>query len=212
MCASAVFRLRINLAGRARFATVVTVVLLAGGCAARPGIQLPELATWETRVRVLGNVEDWEFSGRIGVKASDDGFNGKLRWRQDGDAFTATVGGPLGIGTVRIAGDGGRVELTDKDGETTVLGDVERDLYSRYGWTIPVSSLRYWALGIPDPGAPATPEFGADGRLARLAQRAWIVTISEYSEGAGQPMPSRLSAESADTRVRIVIDNWRFFR
>jgi outer membrane lipoprotein LolB len=208
---SATFRNRNRSARRAQLAAVTVAAVLVSGCATRQGIQLPDLSSWEQRSRVLGSAEDWEFSGRIGVRASDDGFNGKLRWRQDGVAFTATVGGPLGIGTVRIAGDGDGVALTDKDGETTVLSDVERDLYNRYGWTIPVASLRYWALGIPDPGAPARTEFGADGRLARLEQRAWSVTISDYREAAGQPMPFRLSASSADTRVRIVIDHWRFY-
>ena len=53
---------------------------------------------------------------RLLVKAGDDGFNARFDWSQDEDAFAATVSGPLGIGTVRIAGDGDSVTLTDKDG------------------------------------------------------------------------------------------------
>ena len=89
------------------------------------------------------------------MKAGDEGFNGKFNWMQRDDAFNATVGGPLGIGTVGIEGDGSSIVLTDKDGERTTLRNAEADLYSRYGWTIPVSSLRYWALGIPDPSMAA---------------------------------------------------------
>ena len=37
-----------------------------------------------------------------------------------------------------------------------------------YGWTIPVTSLRFWALGIPDPASPAETEFGDDGQLRKL--------------------------------------------
>ena len=50
-------------------------------------------------------------------------------------------------------GDGQSVMLTEEDGVKTVLQDAEMELRWRYGWTIPVSSLRYWALGIPDPGS-----------------------------------------------------------
>ena len=202
-----------NRSRPARFpvAVLAAVALAIAGCATRKGIELPDLSGWEDRREVLGSAEDWEFSGRIGVSANDDGFNGKLRWRQDGDTFTATVGGPLGIGTVRVAGDSDSVVLTDKDGEKTRLADVELDLHLRYGWTIPVASLRYWALGIPDPAVPAETQFDADGRLARLEQRAWLVTISHYRDGAGQPMPYRMSATNAETRVRIVIDSWRFY-
>lgn len=190
---------------------LLSLGVIASGCATRQGVVLPEFADWDTRNRFLSHADEWELAGRIGVKTRDDGFNGKLRWRQDGDAFTATVGGPLGIGTVQIAGDDESVVVTDNDGKRTVLADIEQDLYYRYGWTIPVDSLRFWALGIPDPALPAETEFNATGQLARLEQRDWTVSITHYREGAGVQMPFRLSAENAETRVRIVIDDWRFY-
>lgn len=187
------------------------LLVLAGCAATRPGVELPPLDSWDARNEVLGSIRDWEFKGRIAVKAGDDGFNGKFNWAQEGDAFDATVGGPLGIGTVRIEGDGRRVILTDKDGVETRLQDAEAELRWRYGWTIPVTSLRYWALGIPDPGFPAVTELDDAGRLVRLEQSDWVVQISRYREGGGQLMPRILSATNPDTRVRMVIDRWLFF-
>ena len=55
---------------------------------------------------MLAQFDDWEFSGRIAVKAAIDGFNGKLRWTQERDAFSATVSGPLGMGTCVSRGIG----------------------------------------------------------------------------------------------------------
>lgn len=194
------------------FRVTCLALLAAGlaGCASQRSAELPDLGDWDRRAAVLAELEDYEFSGRIGVKAGDEGFNGKLRWRQARDDFSATVSGPLGVGTVRVAGNGDRVELTDKDGVTTVLADVEPDLYYRYGWTIPVESLRYWALGIPDPRLPAETAFADSGELEALVQRGWTVTISRYEEAGGQPMPRRLSAQNAGTTVRLVIDRWVF--
>lgn len=192
-------------------AAMLVAALLLTGCASRQSVLLPEIDSWSTRNEVLGNRQQWEFSARIAVRANDDGFNGKLRWAQSADAFQATVSGPLGIGTVRIDGNGSAAVLTDKDGVRTELDDVEADLMYRYGWTIPVASLRYWALGIPDPAVRHETEFNEDGRLSKLAQRGWDVTISRYRPGGGQMMPNRLTASNSDTRVRIVIDNWLFF-
>ena len=195
----------------ARILALAALALLAG-CATIPdSVDLPEIGSWDARSEVLGSVEDWEFKGRIAVKAGDDGFNGKFNWAQQGDAFNATVGGPLGIGTVRIDGDGQAIRLTDKDGVETVLHDPELELRWRYGWTIPVASLRYWALGIPDPGLPAVTEFDDAGLLIRLEQSDWVVEIASYREGGGQQMPRILSATNPDTRVRMVIDRWLFF-
>ncbi|MGB5337081.1 MAG: lipoprotein insertase outer membrane protein LolB [Woeseiaceae bacterium] len=194
-----------------RFAAILLCILLAGCATTRHGVDLPELDDWEERTAVLGSLRDWEFMGRIAVKAGDEGFNGKFSWAQKGDAYEATVGGPLGIGNVRLEGEGRSVTLTDKDGEMTVLQDVESDLRYRYGWTIPVASLRYWALGIPDPSMSAVTEFDDEGRLARLLQSNWTVEIARYRDGGGQPMPRILSVTNSESRVRLVIDRWSFF-
>ena len=169
------------------------------------------MTDWQVRQEVLGALHDWEFSGRIAVSAGEDGFNGKLRWAQKDDAFQATVSGPLGIGTVRIEGEGERAVLTDKDGVRTELQNVEQELLYRYGWTIPVKSLRYWALVIPDPMLDAQTELNEDNQLARLEQGDWALAISSYRSNGGQSMPNRLSVTKSDTRVRIVIDKWKFF-
>ena len=197
--------------GRLTALALLAALTLASGCATRESLELPELGGWESRRSLLAELDEWAFNGRIGVAAGDDGFSGSLRWTQDGDDFEATVSGPLGIGTVRLEGDGRRVQLIDKDGNRTVLEDAERDLYLRYGWTIPVRSLRYWALGIPDPGLPAETVLGGDGQLERLVQGGWQVDITRYGEGGGQVMPTRLRAASEQTRVKLAIHKWSFF-
>ena len=179
-------------------------------CATPGGVELPELSDWESRSQVLGGVDEWEFAGRIGVSAGDEGFNGQLWWRQDGDVFRARISGPLGVGTVFINGNRRELTVTDRDGVVTELDDAEVELRQMYGWTIPVTSLRYWVLGIADPASSAETEFGADGQLVRLRQQNWEVEITQYREGGGQLMPRRLTAVNDDVKVRLVIDNWIF--
>jgi len=190
---------------------LLLTALVLQACAGPSGVQLPELSDWETRRAVLEAVERWEFSGRIGVSAGEEGFNGKVRWWQEGDEFRATVSGPLGVGTVKIEGDGKRITLTDKQGDVTELQDAELDLRLRYGWTIPVASLQYWALGIPDPNVQTATRTGGDGLISEMEQGDWHVTIGEYRDGGGQQMPRRISAINADAKVRLVIDHWTFY-
>jgi outer membrane lipoprotein LolB len=202
---------RTPTSGRLTGLALLAALTLASGCATRESLDLPDLGGWDSRRSLLGQLDEWAFNGRIGVVAGDDGFSGSLRWLQEGDDFEATLSGPLGIGTVRLEGNGHRVQLIDKDGNRTVLEDAERDLYLRYGWTIPVRSLRYWALGIPDPELPAETRLGDDGQLRSLAQGGWQVDITRYGEGGGQSMPTRLKAASEQTRVKLAIHKWSFF-
>ena len=183
---------------------------LISACVTPKSLELPELSDWENRQDVLVGVDEWEFAGRIGVSAGDEGFNGQLRWRQDGVVFRARINGPLGVGTVFINGDRRKITVTDRNGAVTELHDAEVELRQMYGWTIPVTSLRFWALGIPDPASLAETEFGEDGQLSKLRQQNWEVDITQYREGGGQLMPRRLTAVNDDVKVRLVIDNWVF--
>lgn len=187
------------------------IAVLGGGCAIDRGVALPDLADWSSRQAVLADLDDWAFSGRIAVRSGEDGFNGRVRWRQQPGAFSAALSGPLGAGTVQIEGDGRSMTVVDNEGSVVLLADPEADLRRRYGWTIPVDSLRYWVLGIPDPGLPAYLDFGEDGTASRLEQGGWHVEISQYGEGGGQRMPRRINAENGGSRVRLIIDSWVFF-
>lgn len=186
------------------------LTVLISGCVTSKSLELPELSDWESRQEILAGVDEFEFAGRIGVRTGDEGFNGQLWWRQDGVVFRARISGPLGAGTVFINGDRGEITVTGRDGVVTELHDAEAELRQMYGWTIPVTSLRFWALGIPDPASPAETEFGDDGRLAKLHQRNWQVDITQYREGGGQLLPRRLTAVNNDVKVRLVIDTWVF--
>lgn len=201
----------LKLPDRNRLIAALAAALLLAGCAAPKSALLPNIDNWDTRTHILGGLGEWEFGGRIAVKTATDGFNGKLRWAQHDDAFSATASGPLGAGAIRIEGDGRAVTLTDKDGVRSELENAELEFRHRYGWSIPIESLRYWALGIPDPSAPAETEVNENGQLARLLQRDWSVSFSRYDEGGGQLMPKVLTAENSDTRVRLVVDYWVFF-
>jgi len=186
------------------------MAVLIAACVTPRSIELPEISDWESRKHILASVDEWEFAGRIGVSAGEEGFNAQLWWRQDGVVFRARISGPLGVGTMFINGDRRELTVTDRDGAVTELDDAEVELRQMYGWTIPVTSLRFWALGIPDPASPATTEFADDGQLSKLRQRGWEVDITRYGQGGGQLMPRRLTAINDDVKMILVIDNWVF--
>lgn len=176
----------------------------------QPRAGVPPLGDWDNRRTVLAGIDNFGFTGRIALRDGDDGFQGNLHWEQRRDYFNARVSGPLGMGTVRIAGDAATVRVTDKDGVETRLEDPEADLRRHFGWRLPIESLRYWALGIPDPATAADLTFADDGSLVALEQSGWQVRIDSYREVGGERMPRRLRAQRDDARVTLVFDRWLF--
>jgi len=187
--------------------TAALLLMLAGCVTPRPAA-LPDMSVWEVRQQVLGNLDEWGFTGRVAVRTADDGFNAKLRYRHVDGEFHARVSGPLGMGTVEFASDGSTLRYTDKDGIESLMAPEELAL--RFGWDVPLASLRYWALGIPDPALPAEMTFDEAGALESLTQGDWTVDVGRYRDIAGQAMPARLTASGEETRVRLVIDRWQF--
>ncbi len=195
---------------RARGATLFVAALFLAGCAGKSAVTLPDISPWDARREFLGNLDAWAFNGRIAVRAEDDGFNGKLRYRRRESDFEAIVSGPLGIGTVRLEGRDGALSFTDKDGVTTEFTEPETELKARFGWEVPLESLRYWALGIPDPARPADTVLNEAGQLASMVQGGWDIEVERYRETGGEFMPQRLTVTKPGAKVTLVIDRWDF--
>ena len=151
--------------------SLLPLLLLLSACATQRGHNLNDITDWESRQRILTDTTRWEFSGRIGVSAANEGFNGKIWWWQRDQYYRARISGPLGVGSILVDGDGDGATVTDEEGEVTKMADAEMELRQRYGWTIPLSSLRFWVLGVPDPARQAALEFGAEGMLLSNGHR-----------------------------------------
>ncbi len=197
-------------ASRLRPWVLVVAGLLLAGCATRPTTPLPDITPWDARQALLGGLDAWAFNGRVAVRTDADGFNGKLRYRHTNEDFEAVLSGPLGVGTVRLVRQNGVLVFTDKNGVVTEFTDPEIDLKYRFGWDVPLDSLRYWALGIPDPSRPAETVLNVDGQLESMAQGGWDVAVTRYAETGGEVMPKRMTVTNEATKVTLVIDRWDF--
>ena len=194
----------------ARPLTIVVALLTVAACATHRGSSLPPLGEdFELRARFLGDIDAWELTGRIGIRTVDDAVSGSLRWHQDGHEIDASMHGPFGAGGVRLSGSGDRLTVARGDGEIVDLVDPERELLERYGWTVPVSSFRYWVLGIADPSRPATDYVVDDGLLRTLTQGGWNIVYREYQAVSDSRLPKKLVAESGDIRLTVSIRGWR---
>ena len=52
--------------------------------------------------------------------------------------------------------------------------------------------------------------FDIDQRLLRIEQGSWIISYSNWQAdpASGVELPTRINAEQASNRVRLVVDRW----
>lgn len=193
----------------------VVLALWLAGCQSVPKSVTPTTtpeqvaAGWPARRAQLQTREHFTAQGRIGVVAGMDGFNGRVRWLQDGARSTVSLDGPLGVGGVRIVDEGGALTLTTPAGQALDSQAAHDELVRRMGFEPPLNSLRYWVQGVPDPSSPGTETADAHGYLGSLTQAGWTVSFGAYMQTADGALPQKLSVARGNVRVRLVIDTWQ---
>lgn len=187
-----------------RAAALLLAALALGACAAMRTAALPDTelpVDWGARRSVLQSWPGFELRGRVAVARGDEGFSGALRWTQTGARARLEVDGPLGVG-------GARYDLDPAEADGAAL---ERAI----GAPVPVASLRYWLLGVPDPASVAEESLDAGStRLASLRQAGWSVAYTRYAPvpATRLELPQLIEVSREGLRVRLLIEGWQGVR
>ena len=179
------------------------------GCRTLPPAPPPS-ASWEVRRPQLQSLTHFQLRGRVAVAAGGEGFNANLHWIQDGARSEVTLEGPLGVGGAQLTATGDELTVVTARGERVESEAAHQALAARLGFDPPLSSLRYWVLGVPDPAQPATESVDpAQQRLSGLTQGGWHVEYQSYESAGGEALPARLTLQRDAVRVRLLVDGWQ---
>src|ERR1044072_4909481 len=140
------------MAARARVAIVVAALAMLAGCrTGAPPIQQGGPVVWAYNEAALLKLDRYSMSGRVAVAAGDQGFSGSMRYQQQQERADLSIDGPLGMGGMRVALDGEKVNISTSRGENLEGNEARAVLEQRLGFPLPLEQLRWWLLGIPQP-------------------------------------------------------------
>ena len=184
-------------------------MLALSGCRTVP-LPASGAPPWDTRRPELQAREHFQLKGRVAVAAGAQGFNARLRWAQDGKRAQVALEGPLGAGAVHIEAAGSDLDIVTASGERLTSDAARAELSARLGFEPPLSSLRYWILGVPDPSTPADETLDpARQHLTHLEQDGWRIDYDSYVAVGSEWLPARLTLERSDVRVKLLVDDWQ---
>jgi len=184
------------------------LALALTACQTVPVAPAPSLA-WSVRRPALQSLDRFGLNGRVAVAVGGQGFNAGLRWVQSGALTHLALTGPLGAGGVEVTADGGDLSVVTSSGKRLGSADARAELEDKLGFEPPLTSLRYWVLGVPDPGAPASVQLDSQQRLTQLTQEGWRIDYTAYMPAGAQWLPRLLTLRREGVRVRMVVDGWR---
>lgn len=191
--------------------TIMLVVVLAG-CASGPKMIEPidVNATWDRRQAVLLELQSWKMDGRIAVRLENEGWQAGMHWRQQNDHYEMDMFDPLGRNVARLRGGPQGVNLKTSRGESAQAADAESLMRKLLGYTLPVSGLRYWVLGIPAPNTH-TQRMALDkyGRLASLRQSGWDISYQRYNNTDNIDLPKKMILINQELEIKVVVSSWQ---
>ena len=155
----------------------------------------------------------WAMTGRVALSNGKDGGSGRIEWNQGAGRTQVTLSAPVTRQSWTLTADAGGVALDGVAGGPLRGQDAAQLLRESTGWEIPVGALGCWLRGAPADTATmgnANSVFGTDQRLLRIEQGGWVIDYSNWQPdpASGIELPTRINAEQAPNRVRLVVDRW----
>lgn len=192
------------------FALLFAIIL--SGCSTVPEVA-PERSEsqkqqlWSQYQEQRQKLVNWSLEGRMGLRVPGDSGSLSVEWLQKDSAYTIYLDGPLGQSIARIEGNESGV-LLEASGKRHSGQNPEQLLYQLTGWDLPVSSLRYWVLGLPVPSYDAKVQLNNDGQASLISQLGWTVEYVKYKEVPEGVMPFRMKVSQGDIQVTLVVSRW----
>lgn len=149
----------------------------------------------------------WSMQGRAAISTGQNAGNARIDWRQRAvQDYSVTLSAPITRQSWQLEVTNGNATITGLEGGPRTGSDAAALLRGATGWDIPVHAMRDWLRGKPAASpAPSRYVFDNVGRLIRLQQEGWQI---DFENQRADGLPGRITATRADSRVRLVIDQW----
>ena len=203
-----------------RYTTTVTFLLILisvftlASCAVKPVKEI-EPVGWQQRQAALAAIDQWKMRSRIGIRSKQASGSATLIWDEKTSERQLRLIGPLGGGVIHLQQDSTGASIKDSKGKTWQAHNAGNLIYSVTGWRIPVSGLRWWLLGMTEPGSEADYTLDDSMRLQSIKQDGWTVTLNRYAMFGKYELPASILVETDAekdsefyARVKLIVKEW----
>jgi len=163
---------------RLTFLVFLSILLIA---CSRPTLKLENVVFGKAEL-----LENWRLEGRIGIQLPNDSWQSSIHWNQQGGDFKISLYSPFGRILGRVEKQADEVLLIDGDGQTHHRSSKELDylVSEQLGVPVPISSLRYWVLGQPQPNQSWQLLDSSKGESQGFSQAGWDIRFHRWSLSA----------------------------
>ncbi len=151
----------------------------------------------------LYGLEHWAFDGRLALTGQRDSWSANISWEHSPETEKIKLSGPMGQGTVIISLMGNAVTIDRGGDDVQSSTQPEEFINQQLGMFVPVRSLRYWVVGLPEPShsyKDTDVGFNQAGWLSEYKQMQAV-----KNNGA---MPFKMMVMNNQIKLKLIIDHW----
>lgn len=150
----------------------------------------------------LYKLDRWSFDGRLAITGQNDSWSANLGWKHSSGQEEMKLSGPMGQGAAVIQLTDDFVSIDRGNGQVETSAQPEEFVNRQLGIFVPVRSLRYWVLGLPEP----TQAFAET--IDGFTQAGWLITYNQMQADFNPPMPRKITVVNSHVKLKLIIDQW----
>lgn len=186
------------------------LALILASCAITPKASLgTHYLPWGDRQLQLSNLKTWELYSVVAIKTSKQNIAAHVNWQQFDDNYTLNITSQFNIGGVKITGDKEQVTLWRSINDKITTRTPEILMIQELGWELPISNMRYWALGLPVPKLAYKSQFDAYNHLIFLQQQGWEINYANFIAVNDVDLPTTIILSNVKLQIKVIIKYWQ---
>jgi len=150
----------------------------------------------------LYDLERWSFEGRLALTGQNDSWSANISWEHSPEAEKIRLSGPLGQGSVVISLKGNVVTIDRGGDDVQSSTQPEEFINQQLGMFVPVRSLRYWVVGLPEPSQ------SYKETDAGFNQGGWLSEYKQMQPVDNGTMPLKMMVMNKQVKLKLIIDRW----
>jgi len=162
----------------------------------------PEMHYARTGRDHLYDLKQWSFEGRLALTGQNDSWSANISWDHNLGTEKIKLSGPLGQGAVLIQLAGRVVTVDHGDGKVETSTEPEQFINQQLGMFVPLHSLRYWVVGLPEPSR------AFEETAAGFKQAGWLNEYKQMQLANKEAMPRKMTVMNEQVKVKLIIDHW----
>jgi outer membrane lipoprotein LolB len=178
-----------------------SLIFLLSACSVAP--VEPDMHYSRAAMLHLYELEHWSFEGRLALTGQNDSWSANISWEHSPELEQIKLSGPMGQGAVVISLTGNAVTIDRGGDDVQSSTQPEEFINQQLGMFVPVLSLRYWVVGLPEPSR-SYKDIGAG-----FNQSGWL---SEYKQmqlvNEDGAMPHKMTVMNNQVKLKLIIDRW----